>query len=245
MENAVRILQVTTIEDLEEGVAETQSIPVQIGKEAPKGLVKMAQLGPNLLTHGKLCANISTSGPLSLDKLAFGMVLSSAEMRVEADRVLAGDIAVFQPGAVHVARHNGQTEFTVITVDLGRLREIAELEGIELNESVLLSTNMYRPGQKAGKSLSALMRKRIRSQLNITPDIGINGSESADDILRVFLQGFVNMEIMKIETATLDRMGYRLMKQVRELLEDEPGNRTIHVNALAGKLDVSRRQLFR
>lgn len=245
MRVAKHIIPVTHIESLEAAITGSHRIPTQFGKIAPKGRIGVAQLGSSTLTYGDFQANVSISGLVSEDSLAFGMILNSSGMKVWSDRALPGDIGVVQPGTELIGRHNGLARYAVITVDQKRLHEIAESEGVSLNKDVLKSNDMYRPGEKTGRWQSARMSKELHYLFDATTgDTVENGSEINDDILRIFLRGFVDLELMKVDSSSMDRMGSKLLKQTRELME-APHKEALSVDLLVKELGVSRRQLFR
>ncbi len=138
-----------------------------------------------------------------------------------------------------------------MTVDQTRISELADSEGISFDPHLLASPCMYRPG-KEWAAFSIVYAKGICSALaELNPLLGDPSRTAhkarkimADDLTRLFLHGFAQSDLARIDAKPICLLGQRLVREAQHLLSENMESPPT-IDFLACHLSVSRRTLYR
>lgn len=252
MNVAVARLDIDGLEGLEAAIASGTIEPTQISLRRPKGRIIAADLGTSLLTNGKTDADYSVAGVFSEDSLTFGMFLESDDSHIFASDGEAGDFGIFPASTEHAARHRGNLEYLVMTIDPVRLRQLADSEGIHFDRQILTHRGMYRPSIEWA-AYSVAFAKGICSTLAALNPLLCGPSKAAratrkimaDDMTRLFLHAMAQTDGASLEEKPICLLGQKLVAEARKLLLRDDMDKALCVDQLASQFSVSRRTLYR
>ena len=156
-------VKTTSIDDLIgiEAAVHDHVVPTQISARAPKGKIIEVNFGKSAVTYADVDADYTEMGVLSATHICLSWVLESDASQIVGRHAMRGDFAVHPPGAVHSARHNGRLSYATLSVEANRLRELAQFEGIELENSLFSRKGLYRPAPQWAEFSTRYVQKTV------------------------------------------------------------------------------------
>ena len=251
MSFAVTKLDVNSLEVLEAAIATATIMPTQISTRAPRGRILAADFGTNALTLGDMDADYSATGSFSEQQLTFGMFLESDDSRLLGIDAQVGDFAILPPATEHDAQHRGRLMYFAMTLNSERLRDIARVDGIHFDDTLLSKPGFFRPG-KAWAKFSSEYAKGLCLSLDEASRIFSTGSEAGgkaskflvDDMSRLLLNSLVETELAGLEAMPISLLGQKIVRDAQHLIV-----RGMHhppdVDQLVAEMDIPRRTLYR
>lgn len=155
-----RCIPIQRIEDLSDAVRGAGLEATQMTREGVCGSLAFAEADGIITSSGLIGGRVSLTGPLSADKVTFGIGLRVAQgTRHWMREVETGDIGVFLPGDEHDSVYTAGTLYATVTLTLERLEAEAARVGVVLDPGTLGGTGFH--ARRLRPARMALLRDRM------------------------------------------------------------------------------------
>jgi AraC-like DNA-binding protein len=239
----VRVQSIESFEQLKNAVRGAQREIVQIERGRMHGQLTHLSIGGLPVDLGAFSVGMRSTGILSKDRIAIGMLTGSAGRVTQClSNVDVGDVMITPAGDEHDGTYEGGASFAVISFAATDIDSIFGRE-TRLTDTSLWKKSPFHAAPHAGAPLSIRLHEIVARLGNVNMVLGADAIE------------FWKQSIVEIMTAAIrlsdpadsDRPLSSALKVVRKVEDylDQAGTVPVHISEICGKLNVSRRTLHR
>lgn len=239
----IQVRSLGSFEELKSAVRGSQREIVQIDRGRMRGQLTHLSIGDLPVDLGAFSVGMRSTGILSRDRIAIGMLTGSAGRVTQwLHHVHIGDVMVTPPGHEHDGRYDGSASFAVISFAPS---DISSLFG---SEPRLADMNTWKKARfcaapHAGAQFIALLHEIVA---RLRYNDGKLGAAAVEFWKRSIVET-MTAPIRLNAPAESDRplsSAHKIVRKVEDYL-DQTGAVPVHISEICSKLNVSRRTLHR